>query len=174
MLAAQRQALIKVDGIDGFFAQKTGGEVTADANKAWNGGERRPQIVAAPPETGDVVVTRPFDPDLHQDLGERLKRQVGTWTTTLSITPTKTDLTAAKVTPTVHPNTLLTGVRMPEWDASSGDAADSELTMAVPEKQARGTRRGGCESFLPTGVMSPPPRRARRFSPEHPWEGTQL
>jgi len=133
MLAAQRQALIKVDGIDGYFAQKTGGEVTAEANKAYNGGQRRPEVVAAPPETGDVVVTRPFDPDLHQDLGERLKKVVGVWETTISITPTKTDLTAARVTPTVHPKALLTGVRMPEWDAGSGDVADFELTFAVPE-----------------------------------------
>lgn len=133
MLAAQRQALIKVDGIDGYFAQATGGEVAAETNKAFNGGQRRPEIVAGPPETGDVVCTRPFDPDLHQDLIERLKKMVGTWTTTLSITPTKTDLTAARVTPTVHPNALLINVRPPEWDAGSGDVADWELTFAVPE-----------------------------------------
>lgn len=132
-MSAQRQALIKVEGIDGFFAQKTGGEVGSDTNKGWDGGSRTPQIVAAPPETGDVVVTRPFDPDLHQDLVENLKRRVGTWETTLSITPTYTDLTAAKAKPTVHPKALLTNVRAPEYDASSGDIADFELTFAVPE-----------------------------------------
>jgi hypothetical protein len=132
-VSAQRQALIKVDGIDGFFAQKTGGEVGSDTNKAWNGGERKPQIVAAPPETGDVVVTRPYDAELHQDLIERLARLVGTWETTLSITPTHTDLTAVKATPTVHPKALLTNLRRPEWDASSGDVSDWELTFAVPE-----------------------------------------
>jgi hypothetical protein len=133
MKAAQRQALIKVNGIDGHFAQKTGGEVTSDATKVYDGGQLRPDVVAAPAETGDVVLTRPYDPDQHQNLIEDLKKKVGQWTTTISITPTKTDLTAAKVTPTVHPNALLTGVRSPEWDAGSGDAADFELTFAVPE-----------------------------------------
>jgi hypothetical protein len=132
-MSAQRQALIKVEGIDGFFAQKTGGEVGSDTNKGWDGGSRVPQIVAAPPETGDVVVTRPFDPDLHQDLIENLKKRVGTWETTISITPTYTDLTAAKAKPTVHPKALLTNVRAPEYDAGSGDIADFELTFAVPE-----------------------------------------
>lgn len=133
MISAKRQALIKVGGIDGYFAQKTGGEVSSDNNKAWDGGARKPQIVAAPPQTDDVVVTRPYDPDLHQNLIEDLKGKVGTWTTTISVTPTRTDLTATKTTPTVHPNALLTKVRAPEFDAGSGDIADFELTFAVPQ-----------------------------------------
>lgn len=133
MQAAQRQALIKVDGIDGYFAQKTGGEVTSETNKVYNGGQKKPEIVASPPDTDDVVCTRPYDPDLHQELVERLKKRVGDWRTTISITPTASDLTALRVPPTVHPLALLKGVRAPEWDAGSGDAADFELTFAVSE-----------------------------------------
>lgn len=131
MKSAQRQFLNKVDGIDGYFAAKTGGEVTSDANKVYDGGAMKPDIVASPPETSDVTLTRPYDPDLHQDLIQRLKARVGSWRTTVSITPTYTDLTAVKATPTVHENALLIGVREPESDASSGDAADFELTFAV-------------------------------------------
>lgn len=131
MKAAQRQFLNKVDGIEGFFAQKTGGEVTSDANKVWDGGSLQPEIVAAPAEADDVVLTRPFDPEKHQDLLTRLLSQVGQWYTTVTITPTTSDLRAARVKPRVYPNALLIGVREPESDASSGDAADFELTFAV-------------------------------------------
>lgn len=131
MKAAQRQFLNKVDGIEGFFAQKTGGEVTSDANKVWDGGSLQPEIVAAPAETDDVVLTRPFDPEKHQDMLTRLLSQVGQWYTTVTITPTTSDLRAAKVKPRVYPNALLIGVREPESDAGSGDAADFELTFAI-------------------------------------------
>jgi hypothetical protein len=131
MKAAQRQFLNKVDGIDGYFAAKSGGEVTSDANKVWDGGQKKPDIVASPAETGDVVLTRPYDPAQHQDLLNRLVNMVGEWFTTISISPTETNLTAAKVKPRVYPNALLIGVREPESDASSGDAADFELTFAV-------------------------------------------
>jgi hypothetical protein len=131
MKAAQRQFLNKIDGIDGYFAQKTGGEVTSDTNKVYDGGSLIPDVVAAPAQTDDVVLTRPFDPDLHQELLNRLVSVVGQWRTTISVTPTNSDLTASRTKPRVYPNALLTGVREPESDASAGDAADFELTFSV-------------------------------------------
>jgi hypothetical protein len=131
MKAAQRQALVTVDGISGNFAQKSGGEVTSDATKVWDGGATQPDVIAAPADVGDVTVTRPFDPLRDQDILNRLIKVVGQWFTTLSIQPTEGDMRTARVKPRVYPNALLTGVREPEWDASSGDAADYELTFAV-------------------------------------------
>lgn len=131
MFSAQRQFLNKVDGIDGFFAQKTGGEVSSETNKVYDGGSLSPGVVASPPETDDVVLTRPYDPDKHQELLNRLVSMVGQWYTTVTITPTTSDLRPAKVKPRVYPNALLKNVREPESDASSGDAADFELTFAV-------------------------------------------
>ena len=49
----------------------------------------------------------------------------------MSIQPTTGDLSASKVKARVYPDALLTGVREPETDASSGDAADYQLTFSV-------------------------------------------
>lgn len=131
MKAAQRQFLVKVDGILGYFAQKSGGEVTSDATKVWDGGATKPDVIAAPAEAGDVTVTRPYDPERDQEILNSLLTMVGQWYTTVSIQPTEGDMRAARVKPRVYANALLIGVREPETDASSGDAADFELTFAV-------------------------------------------
>lgn len=132
--AANRQFLIKIDGISGgwdYWATKSGGEVTSDSNKVWDGGSLVADVLASPAEVGDLTIARPYDPDRDQNILNNLITQVGQWRTTISITPTYGDLTAAKVKPRVYSNVLLTGVREPEPDASSGDAADYELTFAV-------------------------------------------
>jgi hypothetical protein len=130
--AANRQFLVKVDGIDGYFATKSGGEVTADANKVYDGGSLVPDVLASPAEVGDITVSRPYDPDRDQPVINNALPQVGQWRTTISVTPTYGDLTAVRgVKPRVFSNALLVGLREPEPDASSGDAADLELTFAV-------------------------------------------
>lgn len=131
MKAAQRQFLVTVDGVPGNFAQKSGGEVTSDATKVWDGGATKPDVLAAPADTGDITVTRPYDPERDQEILTNLNSRVGNWYTTVSVQPTQGDMTVARVKPRVYANALLTGVREPEVDASSGDPADFELTFAV-------------------------------------------
>ena len=132
--AAKRQFLVQIDGITGqwrYWANKSGGEVTADSNKVYDGGSLVADVLASPAEVGDLTISRPFDPDRDHDLCTQLVRIVGQWRTTVSVQPTYGDLSAAKVKPRVYSNCLLTGVREPETDASSGDSADFELTFAV-------------------------------------------
>jgi hypothetical protein len=131
MKAAQRQFLVTVDGIATPFAQKSGGEVTADATKVWDGGSTKPDVIAAPAEVGDLTLTRPYDPLRDQEVLNHLIGVVGQWRTTISIQPAESNLVAARVKARVYPEALLIGVREPEVDASSGDAADYELTFAV-------------------------------------------
>jgi hypothetical protein len=131
MKAARRQFLVRVDGIDGLFGTKTGGEVTSDTTKVFDGGARYPDVISSPPQVSDITVTRPYDPDRDQAVANVLKPQVGALRTTISVQPTQTDLTAAKVPGDVYPNALLTGVKLPEPDSSSGDGATLELTFAV-------------------------------------------
>ena len=40
--AAQRQFLVKVGKIPGYFATKSGGNVSADVNKVYDGGSLKP------------------------------------------------------------------------------------------------------------------------------------
>lgn len=122
---------MKVDGIEGYWATKSGGEVTASSTKVYDGGALRPEVISSPAEVGDITVARPYDPIRDQEVINQLKTRVGTWVTTVSVSPTETDLRVAKVKGDVYPQALLTGLRVPESDASSGDAADYELTFAV-------------------------------------------
>jgi len=129
--SAKRQFLVKVDGVDGYWAQKTGGDITADTNKVYDGGSLVPDVIASPPNTDDVVCTRPYDPLRDQPMINQLKRRVGTWRTTVSVTPTEADLTVSRVAGDVYSDALLIGLVSPEADASSGDSAEVELTFAV-------------------------------------------
>jgi hypothetical protein len=132
MKSAKRQFLTKVDGIEGYWAQRTGGEISADTNKVFDGGSLRPDVLSGPAQVDDIVVTRPYDPARDQVLLNQLKSRVGTWRTTVSQTPTETDLTVSKVPGDVYPDALLIKVKPPESDSGSSDAAELELTFAVP------------------------------------------
>lgn len=131
MKAAKRQFLVKVDGIDGYWAQKTGAEIKSNSNKVYDGGSLVAEVIAAPAVVDDVVVARPYDPLRDQSVINQLKQRVGQWVTTVSISPTEADLTIANVAGDTYPNALLTAIKPPEADASSGDAAELELTFTV-------------------------------------------
>lgn len=128
--SAQRQFLVKVAGIDGYFATKSGGNVSSDTNKVYDGGDVTPYVMAGPAEAENVTVGRPYDPVRDGDLLSRLRTRVGRETFTVSITPTDRDLVVVGG-PTVYPDALLVSVSEPEADAGSGDAAMFELEFAI-------------------------------------------
>jgi hypothetical protein len=128
--SAQRQFLVKVAGIDGFFSTKTGGNISADTTKVYDGGDPTPYVLAAPAEAENVTVGRPFDPNRDSPLLARLRNRVGRDTFTVSVTPTDRDYVVIGAA-TVYPDALLVAVNEPEADASSGDAATLELEFAV-------------------------------------------
>lgn len=132
MKSSARQFLVKVEGVEGFWAQKEGGNVSADSSKVYDGGSLKPEVITNPAEAEDVTVTRPFDVDRDQDVATRLLPLVGSWETTVSITPTDADLVAAGP-PRVYPRARLTGVNEPEVDASSGDPAMIGLVFAIAD-----------------------------------------
>lgn len=135
MKAAQRQFLVSIDGVgthtQDYWATKSGGGITAEATKVYDGGKLQPEVITAPPEVDDVTITRPYDPLRDQPIIQRLKREVGLFRTTITVQPAETDLSAARVPPDVYPDAVLTGLTPPESDASSGDAATYELVFAV-------------------------------------------
>lgn len=128
-ISAARQFLIRVSGIDGYFAKRTGAETTADATREFDGGSLTPEVLTGPATTGDLVVRRPYKPERDADVLRRVRPLVGRWRTSISATPTDRDLVAVGK-PTVWTG-ILTGVNDPEADAGSGDAAEIELTFAV-------------------------------------------
>ena len=130
-IAAQRQFLVKVSGIDGYFAQKTGGGVSSDVSRVFDGGSLVPEVLASPAQAGDVTVSRPWNPDRDAAVLARMRTLVARWRTTISVHPTDADLVPIG-SPTVYANALLTAVGDPEADAGSGDPPTLSLTFAVP------------------------------------------
>lgn len=128
--SSARQFLIKVEGVDGLWSTKSGGNVGSDNTKVYDGGSLKPDIITNPPTAEDVTVTRPYDPQRDDDMLRALLQLVGSWTTTVSVTPTNADLVAVAA-PRVYSNAVLTGVQEPEVDSSSGDAAMIGLTFAI-------------------------------------------
>ncbi len=128
--STKRQFLVAVEGIDGYWAMKSGGETTSATKKVYDGGTLRPDTLAEPGLTGDVSISRPFRVSRDQPLLDRLTPLVGRWRTTVSTQPTDADLVPIG-RPTVYADSLLSGVTPPDVDASSGEEARIELTFGV-------------------------------------------
>lgn len=128
MKAAQRQFLVKVTGIDGYFSSKSGGDVEGDVTTVYDGGSLKPEKLGGPAAPGQVTVGRPYDPERDAPVLRRLRGIVNRWRTTVSVQPTDGDLTPIGP-PTVYANALLVRVSDPEHDAESGDAARLELVF---------------------------------------------
>jgi hypothetical protein len=130
--ASARQFLVKADGIEGLWATKTGGNVTSESQKVYDGGKLKPDIITNPPVAEDVTITRPWDIERDPDIATELLQLVGSWETTVSVTPTDADLIPI-ASPRVYPNAKLIGVSEPEVDAASGDPSVFGLTFAIPD-----------------------------------------
>lgn len=128
--ASQRQHLTTVDGVAGYWASRTGGEVTAETSEVWDGGALRPSQLSAPASTDNIVVGRPYYPDKHQRARRDLSRRVGRLRTTITVQDTDADLVPIG-TPDVYPGALLVRCTPPEGDASSSDAGMWEMEFAV-------------------------------------------
>lgn len=129
---SQRQFLVKVQGIDGNFMTKSGGNSSAEVTKAYDGGDNVPDIIPGPREVEDVTVSRGFDPLRDGPILRTMRRLVGSFETTVTVTPTDRDYVALDE-PTVYSPALLVGVNEVETDAGSGDLAAYELTFAVAD-----------------------------------------
>lgn len=128
--SAQRQFLVSVSGIPGYFMTKGGGNITSDTNKVYDGGSTVPDVLAGPAEADNITVSRGYDPTRDAALLTRLRQRVGRFEATISVTPTNRDMVAISK-PTVYPKALLVGLTEPESDASSGEAATYELEFAI-------------------------------------------
>jgi hypothetical protein len=126
---AKRQFLIKVAGVDGFFATRTGGRKTAATTKVFDGGSTTPDVLTAPALYSDIVVGRPYDPDRDDAIVAFLDPLVGNWDTAVDVTPTDGNLVPTGRTR--HYRGRLADVNYPEQDAKSGDEAALELTITI-------------------------------------------
>lgn len=143
MKLSQRQILAKIvptkgrtaqegPAVDGYFAQVSGGEITASVEKIYVGGETFPEVLCAPAEIGDITLTKHFDtndiatgaflPQLRQMVG-RVYYDITVYTLDCDLKVPGSDR--------VYPGCLLVGLSEPDGDSSSGAPAVFALTFSV-------------------------------------------
>jgi hypothetical protein len=136
---AQRQIIAEITPIaggdvtgpnlSGYFAQVSGGEITAAVEKIYVGGTPFPEVLCAPSEVGDLTLTKHYDTDLRTVMRD-LRLVVGRAYYELKIYDTDCDLKNSQ-SERIYSKALLTGLSEPEGDASSGAPATIALTFAV-------------------------------------------
>lgn len=126
---SQRQQLVTIDGIDGYWAQRTGGEGETTVTRVYNGGDVDPEILPGPRTFTDLVVTRPYDRVRDGQYTAFLLAGLGVWTTSISVTATDENL-IPQGGPDIYTGKL-THVKLPEANASSGAASEIALTFAI-------------------------------------------
>lgn len=130
--SSARQYLVKVAGIEGYFMTKSGGNISSDVSKVYDGGSLTPDLLTGPAEADNITVSRAYDPLRDAKLLAKLRKDVGRFTATVSVTPTDRNLAPlSKVPATVYSKATLIGLTEPDMDASSGDASTYELEFAV-------------------------------------------
>lgn len=127
---ARRQFLVTVDGIAGTFMTKTGGNVTSDSTKVYDGGSAVPQILASLAEVDNVTISRSWDMNRDPAVVKALTAKVGSWETTITMQQTDRDFNKIG-DPITYAGCLLVALNYPEYDATSGDAATFDLEFAV-------------------------------------------
>lgn len=136
---AQRQIIAEITrltggdvegpNLSGFFAQVSGGEITASVEKIYTGGQSFPETLCAPAEVGDITLTKHYDSDLRTVLNAA-RKVVGKAYYEIKIYDTDCDLKNNQ-TERVYSKALLVGLSEPEGDASSGAPATFALTFAI-------------------------------------------
>lgn len=129
--SAQSHSLVSVRGIPGYWATKTGGEVSAAVTMVWDGGANSPEPLAGSAVTGNVILTRPYRVAVAVPILKRYRPLTGAWETTLTDQPTdalKVPLGDADI----YPGALLVRVAGVDIDVKSGEPKNLEMEFAVP------------------------------------------
>jgi len=126
---SQRQYVVEIDGIAGKFMTKSGGSISADSTKIYNGGEKTPYIITGISEVENITVGRAYDSTRDSAVLSKLRSQVGRFTTTIKVQETDADYVAVGK-PIVYSSAVLVGITEPEYDSGSGDPAMMELEFA--------------------------------------------
>lgn len=145
---SQRQVLGSISPVPGdkiapkwtnfYFAQVSGGEITASVEKIYEGKASRPTVICAPSEIGDITLTAHYDDDrVDSDLAtgiaakiKKLRDMVGKVRYTITVETFDCDLKVPG-TDRTYANALLVGITEPDGDSSSGAPSTFALTFAI-------------------------------------------
>ena len=126
-----------------YFAQVSGGEITASVEKIYEGGRLRPTVLCAPSEVGDITLTAHYDDDRNQADGPTgiaekiasLRPLVGRAEYDVTVETFDCDLKVPG-TDRVYSKALLVGITEPDGDSSSGAPATFSLTFAISDVES--------------------------------------
>jgi len=124
------------DGGNFMFAQVSGGEITASVEKIYEGGAKRPTVLCAPAEIGDITLTAHYDDDSGatglSTAIRKLRQFVGVGFYDITIQTYNCGLTNS-ANDRIYKNALLVGLTEPDGDSSSGAPTTFALTFSVSD-----------------------------------------
>ena len=139
---SQRQIVAEVEAIgtaptpgtnpDGsrYFAQVTGGEITANVEKVYDGGSKFPEVLCAVSEVGDITVTRHYETTRDKTFLNSLRPLIGAAYYNIKFYELDCDL-AAPDTMRLYTGALCVGLTEPDGDSASGAPAAYSLTFSM-------------------------------------------
>lgn len=113
-----------------YFAQISGGEVTASVEKIYIGGKLFPETLCAPAEIGDITLTRHYDQHLDNSFLSTLRQMVGRAYYDINISELNCNVALPRPQ-RKYTHALLVGITEPEGDAASGAPATYSLTFSI-------------------------------------------
>lgn len=120
----------RADGTYAFFAQVTGGEITASVEKIYIGGKLFPEVLCAPAEIGDITLTRHYSVDLDKQFLGSLRELVGRAYYDIQIDELNCNVAVPELQ-RKYSKALLVGLTEPEGDSASGAPATYSLTFSI-------------------------------------------
>lgn len=118
------------DGGLSYFAQVSGGEITASVEKIYIGGKLFPEVLCAPAEIGDITLTRHYDRDVDGTFLKNIRGMVGRAYYDVLVEELNCEVKNPQGA-RKYSQCLLVGLTEPEGDASSGAPATYSLTFSV-------------------------------------------
>lgn len=119
-----------------MFAQISGGEITASVEKIYEGGAKRPTVLCAPAEIGDITLTAHYDDDTAANglatAIKKLRQFVGVGFYDITVQTYNCGLTNA-ANDRLYADALLVGLTEPDGDSSSGAPTTFALTFSVSD-----------------------------------------
>lgn len=113
-----------------YFAQVTGGEITASVEKIYIGGKLFPEVLCAPAEIGDITLTRHYSPEIDGSFMSTIRQMVGRAYYDIQVDELNCNVAVPELQRT-YAKALLVGVTEPEGDAASGAPATYSLTFSI-------------------------------------------
>lgn len=113
-----------------YFAQVTGGEITASVEKVYIGGKLFPEVLCAPAEIGDITLTRHYDSTIDGSFLSSIRQMVGRAYYDIQIDELNCNVAVPEFQRS-YPLALLVGLTEPDGDAASGAPSTYSLTFSI-------------------------------------------